>query len=101
MDALSRLAGRLDDVAATLAGAERVLPLADPGPAALGAAAPGRPGEIGRALHARLAEALGARTREAAGAARRLADAADTLRGAAARYADVDDAVRRRHEREA
>lgn len=99
MDELSRLAGQLDAAAATLAETARRLPgLVTPG-TALGVDGSGRPGEIGRALHARLTAALEARAGEATAAADRLADTAQAVRAAAAHYADTEDAADRRHRR--
>jgi hypothetical protein len=96
MDSLAELAAQLDRAAQTMAQAGATLAALDPGSAAFGAAAPGRLGETGRALHALLAGAVGARSREAAGAGARLADMAQAVRWAAAGYLDVDDAVSRR-----
>ncbi len=96
-----RVAAHLDAVAAVLTGAERALLLTGTDPTAFGAAAPGRAGDLGGALHARLTEALSARAREAARAAGHLTDTADALRATAERYADTDDAAARRLDPEA
>ena len=92
------LAARIAALGDELSGASGALSRTDPGPAAFGGAAPGRLGELGRALHARTAGALAARDREAAAAGARLADLAGSLRTAAAGYRDVEDAARRRHQ---
>jgi hypothetical protein len=96
MDSLAELAARLDRAAQAMAQAGATLAALDPGSVAFGAAAPGRLGETGRALHAQLAGAIGARSREAAAAGARLADTAQALRWAAAGYLEVDDAAHRR-----
>jgi hypothetical protein len=96
MDSLAELAAGLDRAAQTMARAGATLAALDPGSVTFGAAAPGRLGETGRALHAHLAGAIAARSREAAAAGARLADTAQALRWAAAGYLDVDDAQRRR-----
>jgi hypothetical protein len=96
MDSLADLATRLDDAAAVLGGAGKRLTGPGPHGAAFGADAPGRMGELGRALQAEWERALGARAREAAVTAARLADAAQTLRVVAGGYADADDAARER-----
>jgi hypothetical protein len=96
MDSLRDIAGRVDEAADSMTRAVRVLADLDPGGAAFGAAAPGRLGEIGRALHTHLASALTARSREAATATSRLADTAQHLRRAADRYAEAEDAAQRR-----
>ena len=91
------LAVRIGALGEEVSGAAGALSRTDPGPSAFGADAPGRLGELGRALHARIAEALAAREREAAAAGARLADLAGSLRTAAAGYRDVEDAARQRH----
>jgi hypothetical protein len=96
MDTLAEFAAQLDRAAQAMAHAGATLAALDPGSVALGAAAPGRLGETGRALHAQLTGAIAARSREAAGAGARLADTAQALRWAAAGYLDVDDAARQR-----
>ena len=94
IDDLAVRIGALGDEVSGVAGP---LSRTDPGPAAFGSDAPGRLGELGRALHARFGEALAAREREAAAAAARLADLAGALRTAAGGYRDVEDAASRRH----
>jgi hypothetical protein len=93
MESLAELAARLDRAASTMGQAGTTLAGLDPGSPAFGAAAPGRLGATGRALHALFAGAISARAREAAAAGARLADTALALRWAAAGYLDVDDAV--------
>ncbi|MEH0819280.1 MULTISPECIES: type VII secretion target [unclassified Micromonospora] len=96
MDALRALAARLEEASDTLTVLARTVTAADPAHAAFGADAPGRPGEVGRALHRQWTAATGDRSREAAAAAVRLAAAAAAVRSAADRYADVDDTAGRR-----
>ncbi|TCB92770.1 hypothetical protein E0H26_23225 [Micromonospora zingiberis] len=96
MDSLRALASRLDDASATLTALSRSVTASDPAQVAFGADAPGRPGEIGRALHRQWAAATGDRAREAHSAAGHLAAAADALRQAANQYADTDVGVSRR-----
>lgn len=93
---LRTLAIRLDDASATLTALSRSVTAGDPAQAAFGADAPGRPGEIGRALLRQWMTATGDRAREAHVAAGHLAATADALRRAADQYADTDVAVRRR-----
>ncbi|SCE88721.1 Protein of unknown function [Micromonospora haikouensis] len=100
MDELRALAARLDEASATLETLARAVTATDPPHPAFGAHVPGRPGEIGQALHRRWTDATGDRAREATVAASRLAAAASAVRTAADRYAGVDDAVRRRLGRE-
>jgi hypothetical protein len=96
VDALRELAGRFDAAAESLAAAGNRLGGLEPSPEALAAGAPGRLGELGRALHGQWVGAIGARAREASGTGARIADAAGTLRVVAADYAGVDEAARRR-----
>jgi hypothetical protein len=96
MDELRALADRLDEASATLGGVARAVVATDPPHPAFGVLVPGRPGEIGRALHRAWTEATGDRAREATLAAARLTAAASAVRGAADRYGGVDDGVRRR-----
>jgi hypothetical protein len=99
MDSLRDLAGRLDAAADSLADAGAALErLASDGPA-FAADAPGRPGELGRAMHAQWMAALAARSREAAAAGARLDDTAQTVRVIAAAYRDADESAWRRHRR--
>ncbi|WP_320068210.1 hypothetical protein [Micromonospora sp. RTGN7] len=100
MDELRALADQLDEASATLGALARAVTATDPPQPAFGIHVPGRPGEIGRALHRRWTEATGDRAREATVAAARLSAAASTVRGVADRYAGVDDAARRRLGRE-
>ncbi|MGW0432373.1 type VII secretion target [Micromonospora sp. NPDC003197] len=101
MDSLRDLADRLDAAATALDVAARTLATVAPAPIELGADTPGRPGELGRALHQQWLTAATARSSEAARAAGHLADVAASVRVAAAGYADVDEAARRRQPGEA
>lgn len=96
MDALRALSARLDEASSTLTTLSHTVTASDPAQAAFGADAPGRPGEIGRALHRQWATATDDRAREARAAAGRIAAAASAIREAADRYAEVDRAARRR-----
>ncbi|MDG4807385.1 hypothetical protein O7634_11555 [Micromonospora sp. WMMD1120] len=96
MDTLRALSARLDEAGATLTVVSHTVTAGDPPQAAFGADAPGRPGEIGRALHRQWTTATDDRAREARAAAGRLAAAAAAVREAADRYAEVDRAARRR-----
>jgi hypothetical protein len=96
VDALRELAGRFATAAESLTAAGSRLGGLEPLPEALAAGAPGRLGELGRALHGQWVGAIGARAREAAATGARVADAAGTLRVVAADYAGVDEAARRR-----
>ncbi|MEU7612365.1 hypothetical protein [Micromonospora sp. NPDC049204] len=96
MDTLGALSARLDEASATLTTIAHTVTASDPAQAAFGADAPGRPGEIGRALHRQWVTATDDRAREAHTAAGRLAAAAAAVREAADRYAEVDRAARRR-----
>ncbi|MFF0149956.1 hypothetical protein [Micromonospora sp. NPDC005203] len=96
MDTLRALSARLDEASATLTTIAQTVTASDPAQAAFGADAPGRPGEIGRALHRQWVTATDDRAREARTAAGRLAAAASAVREAADRYAEVDRAARRR-----
>jgi len=87
---LDDLASRLEMAGDELASASTTMTLIDPGARALGADLPGGLGELGRALHQRLATALTARGQEAAAHGARLADTAQTLRLAAAGYRDAE-----------
>ncbi|HEX8629177.1 MAG TPA: hypothetical protein VF755_13515 [Catenuloplanes sp.] len=97
MDTLTRTAAQLDAVAATLHDSARQLADLTVPAVVLGADTPGRPGELGQALHALLTAALDARVREATDAAGRLADNARAVRAAAADYVEADSAADRRH----
>ncbi|MFG1954282.1 hypothetical protein [Micromonospora sp. NPDC048830] len=96
MDEMRALAARLDEASETLDGLARAVTATDPPHPAFGVHAPGRPGEIGRALHRRWTAATGDRAREASAAAARLTAAASAVRSAADRYAGVDDSARLR-----
>lgn len=95
IDELALRVGALGDEVVSAAPA---LARSDPGPAAFAGDAAGRLGELGRALHERLAGALAARERESAAAGARLTDLAGALRAAAAGYRGVEDAAHRRHQ---
>ncbi|MEU8296261.1 hypothetical protein AB0C04_03095 [Micromonospora sp. NPDC048909] len=96
MDALRALAARLDQASATLSTLSHTVTAADPAQAAFGVDAPGRPGEVGRALHRQWMTATEHRAREARAAAGRLSAAAAAIREAADRYTDADRGARRR-----
>ncbi len=98
---MEHLTGRLDDVRATLLDTERLLRVAGPPAAALGADSAGLPGRLGRALHERCAAVLAARAREAADTASRVGALSDALRTTSQRYADSDDRAASRLRREA
>lgn len=99
MESLHTVAAALDEASATLTAVARAAAAAVPAQATFGADGAGRPGEIGRALHRQWATATDNRAREATAAATRLAAAASAIRSAAERYADTDDAARRRLDR--
>jgi hypothetical protein len=88
---VDNLTGRLDDVHATLLDTERLLHVAGPPAAALGADSGGLPGRLGRALHERCAAVLAARAREAADTASRVGALREALRTTSQRYAESDD----------
>ncbi|SCE87349.1 hypothetical protein GA0070618_1555 [Micromonospora echinospora] len=96
MESLYALAARLDEASATLAAVAHAATVAGPAPTAFGADGPGRPGDLGRALHRQWVTATDNRAREARAAAARLAAAASAIRDAADRYADTDAAARHR-----
>ncbi|MGK5737313.1 hypothetical protein [Micromonospora sp. URMC 103] len=96
MDALRALARRLDEASATLTTLSHTVTASDPPQAAFGADAPGRPGEIGRALHRQWTAATDNRSREARAAAVRLSAGATAVREAADGYVDADRSARRR-----
>lgn len=101
MDTLGRTAGQLDEAAAELTRAARTTSVTgstDPG---LGAAGPGRLGDLTRDLRDQWIVATAARSEEATAAATRLAETADRLRAAAGRYQDTDHAARQRQPGEA
>jgi hypothetical protein len=92
VQALDQLAGRLEEVAAVLAGGRP--DECDPGAVATGPTGGGAPGEVSAALHHQRTAALHARARESASTAAQLGALARDLRAAAAGYADADEAVR-------
>ncbi|MFC0507627.1 hypothetical protein [Micromonospora costi] len=96
MDVLRTLAARLDEASATLTTLSHTVTAGDPPQAAFGADAPGRPGEIGRALHRQWTAATDNRSREARAAAVRLSAGAAAVREAADGYSDADRSARRR-----
>ncbi|SCL37508.1 hypothetical protein GA0074692_4692 [Micromonospora pallida] len=96
MDRLPAVAARLDEASSTLTAVARAVAAAGPAPTDFGADGPGRPGDLGRALYRLWVTATDNRAREATAAAARLDAAASAIRDAADRYADTDDAVRRR-----
>ena len=98
---MDEVAARLDDAADALSDAERSVPRAAVSADVFGAAGAGRPGRLGRVLHAHWAAVLDARAREAAEVAHRLATTASEVRTTARWYADTDDAAARRLHREA
>lgn len=93
MDPLRDLAARLDEAGDTLTDLARRVPATDPAHPAFGADAPGRLGEVGRALHRQWTAATDERSREAGTAAARLSSAAGAVRDAAQRYTETDAAV--------
>ena len=108
MRSVSRVADRLEEAAAVLAGAGRDRPgpgrdgpragrdpQPDPG-AATGTDLPGGPGEVTAALHRQRTAALDARAREVSSAAARLDALARDLRTAVAGYALADEAAHTR-----
>jgi hypothetical protein len=97
VDTLRKLAGRLDEAAATVTAVAHQVEAAGPPHPAFGADGPGWPGELGRALHEQWLAATGARAREAAATAARLADVATAVHVAATGYAETDHAARHRH----
>ncbi|MFI7604843.1 hypothetical protein ACIBTV_06945 [Micromonospora sp. NPDC049366] len=96
MDTLRALAARLDQASTVLTTLSHTVPANDPGSAAFGVDAPGRAGEVGRALHRQWTAATDHRAREARAAAGRLSAAAAAVREAADGYTDADRAARLR-----
>lgn len=96
METLRRLAVELDDVAATLSAVAYAVTASDPPQAAFGADAPGRLGEVGRALHGGWSGATAFRAREALAAAARIEAIAAAVREAANAYAEADHVAVRR-----
>lgn len=99
MESLRTVSGRLRAAAETVADVGGGL-VDGPSGRDFGADAPGRLGELGRALYGRWLAAADDRRREAADASARLAELAETLRQAAVAYDDTDHAVRRRQPEE-
>jgi hypothetical protein len=98
---MDELAQRLESAADALTTVDRSIPALEVPAGAFGATGVGVPGRIGRRLHAHWRAVIEARAREAADAATRLADMALALRATQREYADADEAVARRVEREA
>jgi uncharacterized protein YukE len=94
------LAKRLESAADMLTTVDRSVPALEVRPGAFGATGVGTPGRVGRQLHAHWRAVLEARAREAAEVAARLSEMAAALRTTQRAYADADDAVARRVERE-
>ena len=95
------VATRLDAAADALTTVERFLPDVAVPAAAFAADEAGRPGRLGRVLHAHFEAALTARAREAADAAQRLIDTARAVRATSKEYTETDDAAAHRLRREA
>jgi hypothetical protein len=98
---MDELAQRLESAADALTTVERSVPALEVPAGAVGATGVGVPGRIGRRLHAHWCAVLEARAGEAAEAAARLSDMAHALRATQRAYADADEDVARRVEREA
>ena len=98
---MDKLAQRLEGAADTLATMDRSVPALAVMAGAFGADEAGVPGRLGRRLHARWQAVLEARSQEAAAAGARLSDLAGSLRAAERMYAEADESVARRLEREA
>lgn len=98
---MDQLAAQLDAAADALADAERSVPRIAVSADVFGAAAAGRPGRLGRVLHAHWEAVLDARAKEAAEVAGRLAATATEVRTTARWYAESDEAAARRLHREA
>lgn len=94
-DPTTAAARRLTDEAARLDAAAHALATADPGSTTFGAAAPGRLGELGRALHAQWQADIADRSRTAATLANRLAEAARSLQAAASSYDGAESTATR------
>jgi hypothetical protein len=95
------LAERLESAADVLTTVDHALPALDVPAGAFGATGVGTPGRVGRQLHDHWRAVLEARAREAADVAARLSEMAGALRTTQRAYADSDEAVARRVEREA
>jgi hypothetical protein len=98
---MEHLAERLESAADVLSTVDRSVPALDVPAGAFGATGVGTPGRIGRQLHAHWRAVLQARAGEAADVAARLSEMAAALRATQRDYADADEAVARRVEREA
>ena len=98
---MDALAERLDSAADMLTTVDRSVPALEVPAGAFGATGIGTPGRVGRQLHAHWRAVLEARAREAADVAARLSEMAEALRTTRRAYADADEAVARRVEREA
>ena len=98
MDDLAEL---LESAADVLTTVDRSVPALEVPAGAFGATGAGVPGRIGRQLHTRWRAVLEARAREAADVAARLSELARAARATQRAYADADEAVARRVEREA
>jgi hypothetical protein len=94
---IEELAARIAGLGAGVTESGAGLRLADPGARALPTDAPGRLGELGRAMHDRLAGALAAREREAAGHGARLGRLGTALGAAASGYRAAEDGAHQRH----
>jgi Excreted virulence factor EspC, type VII ESX diderm len=94
------LAERLESAADVLTTVDHSIPALDVPVGAFGATGVGMPGRVGRELHAHWRSVLQARAREAADVAARLSEMAQALRTTQRAYADADEAVARRVERE-
>jgi hypothetical protein len=96
----TELAIQLDAAAETRTTVDQLMPGLSVPARAFGAEEIGVPGRVGRELHARWDAVLAARSREAADAAVRFAELAVSLRTTQQQYADTDETVARRIERE-
>lgn len=100
MESLRVVVGRLSAAAESVAEAGNGLAVDGPPGQDFGVDAPGRLGEVGRALYGRWLAAADDRRREAADASARLGELAGSLRRAATAYDDTDHAARRRQPEE-
>ena len=94
------LAERLESAADVLSTVDRSVRALDVPAGAFGANGVGVPGRVGRQLHAHWRSVLNARAREAADVAAWLSEMAQASRATQRAYADADEAVARRVERE-
>lgn len=95
---LYELAGRITRAGDTVAEAAATIRRLDRGPRAFGGDAPGRLGELGRAMHRQHETGLAARAGEAGGYADGLLDLARDVRLAADRYDRADHRQGYRHQ---